>query len=77
MHVGGDQPDRDVLQLDALQAVGVVQRNEHRVLRRSGATLAVLPGNPEHVGFPLSLTRAGGDEEEIRDAVDVVERFGG
>ena len=41
--IGRDQSDRDVLQLDALEAVGVVERNEHGLpfrlpLRPSGSS---------------------------------------
>ena len=43
-----DQPEGDILQLDAFQAVGVVQRNEHLVppLPPAITVSTVLAGNP-------------------------------
>ena len=38
-HIGGDQPECHILQLYMLQAVGIVERNEHPIL-------AVLAGDP-------------------------------
>jgi hypothetical protein len=39
--------------------------------------LAVLSRHPEHIALRLGIEEAGGDEEEIREAVDVFQRRAG
>ena len=52
-----DQADRHILELDVFQAVGVMQRNEHRTVpARFQPVQRFLPGTHNTSAFPLSLT---------------------
>ena len=59
-----DDGDGDELEADDLQRGGIVKGDEHRVS-------ACLAGNPQHVAGGARIGPAAGDEEEVRQPVDI------